>query len=142
MNTRRRRGGFAAGPPWPLALGVALAAAQGAVALLRPRRGLIAPDPVSAEEYFDAAELARLRAFSRPQLALHAAGALSRAVVLGALTARPPSVLRRPHAPGRRALAAAAATGAGLSVALTAASLPAGVLARRRALAAARCASG
>jgi STE24 endopeptidase len=134
MNTRRRRRGFAAGPSLALALGGALAVAEGAVLLLRPRRGLIAPDPVSVEEHFSAEEVARLRAFSRPQLALYGARALSQTAVLVALTARPPRPLRRRPSSRRDRLALAAATGAGLTTALTAASLPAGALARRRAL--------
>lgn len=104
------------------------------VRLLRPRRGLIAPHPVAAGEHFSSDELARLRRFSRPQLALHAAGAASRAAVLVALTARPPRALKRPAATRRAALGTAAAAGVGLSAALMAASLPAGILARRRAL--------
>ena len=137
MNTRRRGRGFASlaqGAAWPLALAGALAAAQGAVLLLRPRRGLIAPDPVAAHEHFSPDELARLRAFSRPQLALHGAGAASQAALLIGLTARPPGFLSRDGGSRRRELARAAATGAGLSAALTAVSLPAGALARRRSL--------
>jgi STE24 endopeptidase len=134
MNTRRRRRGFAAAVPWPVALGGALVAAQGAVLLLRPRRGLIAPDPVSVEEHFSAEEVERVRAFSRPQLALYAARALSQTAVLVALTVRPPSALLWQPSSRRDRLAVAAATGAGLTAALTAASLPAGALARRRAL--------
>jgi STE24 endopeptidase len=134
MNTRRRGRGFATGPSLALALAGALAVAQGAALVLRPRRGLIAPDPVAVEEHFSAEEVARLRAFSRPQLALYAARALSQTAVLVALTARPPRSLRRQPSSRRDRLALAAATGAGLTTALTAASLPAGALARRRAL--------
>src|SRR5947209_19113336 len=89
MNTRRPRSGFAAirtflaalagaparrrspaaraldrvpaAAPWPLALLGAAAAGQAAALALRPRRGLIAPDPVAVEEHFSAEDLSRVR---------------------------------------------------------------------------------
>src|SRR5437870_6224807 len=54
----------------PLALVAAIAVAEAAVVLLRPREGVLESRPVSAGSYFSAAELDRARDFRRPQLAL------------------------------------------------------------------------
>ena len=128
--------------PWPLALAGALLAAEAAVLLLRPRTGLIAPDPVTVEEHFTPEEVARARAFSRPQLALHLATAVLQAGLLGAAAARPPALLvggrpRRGRLRRRRGhpMLDAAAAGAGLTAGLELATLPLSALARRRALA-------
>src|SRR5947208_2158845 len=59
----------------PVALVAVAAVAEGAVLLLRPRGGVIDPAPVRARSYFSGPELARARAFRRPQLAGAAAGA-------------------------------------------------------------------
>src|SRR5437773_2773264 len=48
----------------------AIAVAEAAAMLLRPRTGLVDPAPVKAASYFSPAEIERARAFRRPQLAL------------------------------------------------------------------------
>jgi STE24 endopeptidase len=129
--------------PWPLALAGALVVTEAAVLLLRPRTGLIAPDPVAVEEHFSPQEVARARAFSRPQLALQLSVAIVRAALLGGAVARPPALLGggRPLRRGRlrrkraSSMLRAAAGGAALSAALELATLPLSALARRRALA-------
>jgi STE24 endopeptidase len=97
----------------------AAAAAECAARALRPRSGMIAPDPVSAASYFSAAELRRARRFRYPQLAL---GLAASAVELAVL-ARWRSGRLRP-----------AAEAVALSAATTAAALPLRAVARRRAL--------
>src|SRR3954447_18916663 len=106
------------------ALAAAMAAAQGAALLLRPRDGLIAPAPVRVEEHFSADEVARARAFRRPQFALGLATSAVELGLLAALAARPPRALRA----GRPAVA-----GAALSVAATVVPLPLRAVARVRA---------
>lgn len=101
----------------------ALAMAEAAVLLLRPRRGLIDPVPVGPSSYFSAAEVDRARRFRRPQTALALAGAGMRAAALAALASHPPR--RFPGHP--------VAAGAALAGALTAAGLPLGAVARVRA---------
>ena len=55
-----------------------------AVLLLRPRGGLIGPDPVDALDYFSTDDIVRARRYGRPQLAVHAlAGALDRHTSVG-----------------------------------------------------------
>lgn len=128
MNTAARKRTRA----WLPALGAALATAQAAALLLRPRSGVISPDPVAVGEHFSDEEVRRARRFRRPQLALGLAGGALDAALLGALALAPPRLLRGPH---RRPLLSAAATAGGLSAGLTLAGLPFGALARRRALA-------
>ncbi|MGZ4276301.1 MAG: hypothetical protein ACXVFK_06330, partial [Solirubrobacteraceae bacterium] len=108
----------------------ALAVAEAAVLLLRPRDGVIEPVHVEAESYFTAAQIERARDYRRPQLALFAAGTAIEAGALAALARRPPGVLRGPF---RRPAAAAAVAGAVMSLALAAAQLPLGVVSQRRA---------
>ena len=103
-------------------MAAAVATAQGAVLLLRPREGIIDPLPVSPQAYFSEAELARARAFRRPQRALALAAGAVETGVLVALARRAP---RRPRS--------AAASGAALSLALSAAPLPLRAVARVRA---------
>lgn len=117
----------------PLALLAAAAAAEGALALVRPRGGVVAPVPVAVESYFSAAELERARAFRRPQLALHGARLAIEATVLGALVLRPPALLRRPR---RRPVLAGAAVAGALSAGLATVTLPLAAAARQRSLAA------
>jgi len=107
------------------ALALVVGVAQGAARALRPRDGLIAPEPVRVEEVFTAEEVARARAFRRPQLVLGLASSGIELALLGALAARPP-----------RALAAArpAVAGVALSLAATVAPLPVRAVARRRAV--------
>ncbi len=116
------------GALWPPLL--AVAAAEGGRRLLSPSSPGVAPVRVDLRTYFSDAEIDRGRRFARPQLAL----ALSRgALELGALGL----VVRHPPAifPRSRPVAGGAAVGAGLAVALSAASLPLRVLARRRSVA-------
>ncbi|MGZ4268144.1 MAG: M48 family metalloprotease [Solirubrobacteraceae bacterium] len=101
----------------------ALAVAEAAVLLLRPRDGVIEPVHVEAESYFTAAQIERARAYRRPQLALFAAGTAIEAGALAALARRPPGVLRGPF---RRPAAAAAVAGAVMSLALAAGPPPQG----------------
>jgi STE24 endopeptidase len=107
-----------------VALVVAVAAAELAVLLLRPRTGLVSPLAVDASDYFTPAQIERARDFRDPQLALYAAtlaveaGALVLMVRLGA----------------RRLPRRAAAAGAVVSLTLTAVTLPLGVISRQRAV--------
>jgi len=105
----------------PAAVVAAIAVAEAAALLLRPRTGLADPAPVNAESYFSPAELDRARRFARPQLALFGGIVAVQGAVLGALARRPP---RLP----------AAASGATLAVALAAAPLPLSAIARRRSM--------
>ncbi|HEY3828526.1 MAG TPA: M48 family metalloprotease [Solirubrobacteraceae bacterium] len=142
--------------PWPLALAGALAVARAAVLVLRPRDGLIEPDPVDVGAYFEPDDIARARRYGRPQLALHAAAGALQAGLLAAIAVRagrPPRAVARgaeeAEAVGQgyvraqpgasesgRALARAAASGAGLTLAVGLVPLPLRVVARRRARAA------
>ena len=114
----------------PLALVAAVVVAEAAVLLLRPRGGVIDPAPVRARSYFSPAYLERARDFRRPQLALFGGQLLIEAALLVYLVRRPP---RRLGGSFRHPLLAGAAVGAGLSVALTLATLPLGAVARQRA---------
>jgi STE24 endopeptidase len=114
----------------PIALVTAVAVAEAAVLLLRPRDGVIDPAPVSARSYFSEAYLQRARDFRRPQLALFAGQVLVEGAILVALARRPP---RRLRGPLRRPLLAGAVAGAVLSAGLTLATLPLGAVARQRA---------
>jgi len=97
----------------------AVTAAECAARVLRPRSGMIAPDPVRAASYFSAEEVARARRFRYPQLAL---GLTASAIELAVL-ARWRSTRLRP-----------AAEAVALSAATTAAALPVRAVARRRAV--------
>src|SRR5437588_805285 len=98
---------------------------------MRPRRGLLEPRPVSADSHFSPEEIARARRFARPQLAIGLVAMALEGTALAALLRRP---LRVPAGLAGRPLAAGAATGAALSVALTATGLPLAAVARKRAL--------
>src|SRR5689334_19811162 len=117
-----RRVGSRAGVALALATAVALAVARA----LRPRDGIIPAAPVDVAEHFSAAEVARARAFRRPQRLLGLASGAVELGLLGALAARPPALLRRAHP---------AAAGAALSLAATVAPLPVRAVARQRAIA-------
>jgi STE24 endopeptidase len=108
----------------PLLLVTAVAVAEAAVLLLRPREGLIHPAPVAARSYFSAAQIDRARDFRNPQLALYAATLAIEAGVLIVLIRRPPRWM-----PRRFALA-----GAAVSLALTLAPLPVQAVMRQRAV--------
>jgi STE24 endopeptidase len=115
----------------PLALVAAVAVAEAAVVLLRPREGVLESRPVSAGSYFSAAELDRARDFRRPQLALFGGTLLVEGALLIWLIRKPPQALRRRY---RHPLVAAAAVGAVLSVALEVAPLPLSAVSRQRAI--------
>src|SRR4051794_21592137 len=106
-----------------VALALAMAVAQGAARALRPRDGIIAAAAVDVAEHFSDAEVARARAFRRPQRLLGLASGAVELGLLGALAAHPPAVLRRAHP---------AAAGAALSLAATVVPLPVRAVARRR----------
>jgi STE24 endopeptidase len=100
----------------------AIAVAEAAAMLLRPRTGLVDPAPVKAAWYFSPAEVDRARSFRRPQLALYGGMLAIQGAVLGAFIKRPS---RLP----------AAASGAALAVSLGVAPLPLAAIARRRSVA-------
>src|SRR4051812_41440977 len=79
----------------PLLVVAAVAVAEAAVLLLRPRDGLIRPEPVSARSYFSAAQIDRARDFRHPQLALYAVTVAIEAGVLILLIRRPPRWMPR-----------------------------------------------
>jgi STE24 endopeptidase len=107
----------------------AVAAAAGAAAVaLRPRGTVLEPLPVAAAAHFSEAELERARRFARPQIALFAVRSAAGTAALAAVARR--------GVPGGQGPAGAAAAGALTSLAVGAASLPLGVVARRRALSA------
>jgi STE24 endopeptidase len=115
----------------PLAVVAALAVAQAGVFLLRPREGVIAPATVDPNAYFSPSELQRASDFRGPQRALGLGTLAVEGAILVWLVARPPGVLRRRH---RRAVLAAAAAGAVLSVGLGAAAVPLQAIAHQRAV--------
>jgi len=116
----------------PLALIAAVVVAEAAVLLLRPRDGVISPDPVRAQSYFSEAELARARDYRRPQLALYGVALVLQGGLLVVLVRRPPRrVLGRLP---RRPLLAAAAGGAALALALDAVTLPVSAISRQRSI--------
>lgn len=135
-RSRDRRSALSPAMPWWLALAGAAASAQAATQVLRPRRGLIAPDPARLSDYFDDAEVARARAFARPQLALGLGAGAIQTAALAALAVRPPARLYAGGIARRRPLAAAALTGAALTAGVGMSSLPVRAVARRRSLAA------
>jgi STE24 endopeptidase len=122
-----------------LRIGVAAVAmvlvAEGAVWLLRPRDRPIQPVSVPEGRYFTAAQIQRGRSFSDGQLwlfvvALGAQGAVLVTLALG----RPRAVRARLERLGARPVLGAAVAGAGLSVALGVAALPASIAAHQRAV--------
>ncbi len=113
-----------------MAIAAAVVVAELAVAVLRPREGIIEPAPVRAESYFSASEIDRARDYNGPQRALYGAALAIQIGVLVLLVRHPP---RRLSGPFRRPLLAAAATGAALSVTISLAVLPLNVAGRQRA---------
>jgi NAD(P)-dependent dehydrogenase (short-subunit alcohol dehydrogenase family) len=73
----------------PLAVVAAVAVAEVAAVVLRPRSGVIHPADVKATDYFSPAEIDRARAFRRPQLGLFAGTLAVEAGLLAWLVARP-----------------------------------------------------
>lgn len=116
------------------ALATAVLAGEGALALLRPRDGVVPPQPVDVTGYFSRAEIDRARAFRRPQLAIGMASGAARLALLLAAARHTRGRGATPE-PAARAAAEAALTGAALVAASRAVGLPFSVLARRRALA-------
>jgi STE24 endopeptidase len=108
---------------------VAVVAAEVAVVLMRPRDGIIQPAPVQVQSYFSPSQIERAHDFRRPQLALLGGALVAELGLLVVLVVRPPRRLRGPF---RRPLLAAAATGAALSVAVSASALPFNAIAHQR----------
>jgi STE24 endopeptidase len=110
----------------PVTVIAALAVAEAAVFLMRPRDRL-EPVDVAAQTYFSPAFVTRAEDFRTGQLWLYGARL---AIELGLLV----YVVRRPpRGPWRRPVLAGAVVAAGLSVAVTAATLPVSAIARERA---------
>jgi STE24 endopeptidase len=132
------------GRGWLPALLAAVAAAQAGAGVLRPRNGPPRTEPVAVEDYFSEADVARTRAYGRPQMALSAAGTVVQAGLLGLLVRRAGQRRGQGDRPGPPAgsagtsragsLAAEAAAGAGLSIVLRLARLPVGAVMRKRSL--------
>ncbi|HEY7150415.1 MAG TPA: M48 family metalloprotease [Solirubrobacterales bacterium] len=109
--------------------------AEGAAWLLRPRERPIQPAPVPEGRYFTTAQITRGRSFSEGQLWLFAAALGAQGAVLVTLAlGRPGAVRRRLEVLGARPVLGAALAGAGLSVTLGVAALPAGIAAHQRAV--------
>ncbi len=115
----------------PIAVLAALLVAEAAVLLMRPRDGVIDPQPVSASDVFTPAQLDRARDFRRPQLALYGVTLAIEAGVLVLLVVRPP---RRLHGPWRHPVLVSGLAGAGMSVAIVVATLPLDAILRQRAI--------
>jgi len=109
--------------------------AEGAVWLLRPREPLIEPAPVSEGDYFTAAQIERGEAYRDGQLWLVLAAVGAQGAVLVSLALGRPGAARRAlERLEERPVLGAAAAGAGISVALALAGLPAGAAAHERAV--------
>ncbi len=114
------------------AAALTLGAAEGAVRLLAPRERVPEPASVELGDYFSPEEIARGRAFARPQLVLGLTRSAIEATVVAALARHPPQRLDKFSSTA----AGGAVAGAGLALALALAPLPISVIGRRRALAA------
>lgn len=123
-----------AAPAAAVAVLGALVAAQAAVLLLRPRGGVIAPDPVDLGAYFSPAQLQRATDFRGPQLALYGASLAVQAGCLVLLVVRGGPLARRLRRPFRRPVLAAGAVGAGIAALLTVVVLPVDAVMRARAI--------
>jgi Zn-dependent protease with chaperone function len=109
--------------------------AEAAVWLLRPRDRPIQPAPVSESDYFTPAQIDRGRTYSDGQLWLFLAVLGAQGAVLVTLAlGRPVAVRRGLERLGARPVLGAAGAGAGLSVALGIAALPASIAAHERAV--------
>jgi STE24 endopeptidase len=107
--------------------------AEVAVWLLRPRESPLDPLPVSEHQYFSEGQIERARDYREGQLWLFLAGlGAEGAVLLTVALGRPRAVRGALDRVGGRPLVGAAAVGAGLSLAVTAAALPAGAWAHER----------
>lgn len=111
---------------------LALATAEIGVRLLRPRKALVAPEPVDLRSYFSDAEIDRGRTYARPQLALSLARTAVEGAALARMVRRPPRWLTaRTSMPPALAGALGAA---GLTTVLSIPPLPLSVISRRRAI--------
>ncbi len=119
---------------WLGALAVAVGAAEVGTRVLRPRGQPARAAAVRAADYFTAAQLARARAYGRPQIGLAAAASLIHAGVLGALVRRRRRRSIVTARPARAGFAGEVAGGAGLSVGLGLATLPVSAAMRKRSL--------
>jgi len=119
---------------WLGALAVAVGVAEVGTRALAPRNPPPPVEPVRAEDYFTAAELARARAYGRPQMALSATSALIQGGLLGLVLRRNRRrVAGLPRREGNR-LAAEVVGGVGLSTGLALAGVPFGAVMRKRSL--------
>ena len=123
------RGRFGSSVAVPVVAAVVVA--EAGRRLLTPRAPTRTPAPVDLRAHFSEAEIARGRAYARPQRALGLASSLVQTALLTAVVRRPPSALRD----GPRGRLGAAASAASLSLALSAPGLPLRAIARRRAIA-------
>src|SRR5579875_560533 len=115
---------------WPTL--AAVAAAEAGRRLLAPRTSPVEPVRVDLRAHFSEQEIDRGRRYARPQLALGLARGAIDLAGLAVLTARPPGMLARL---ARRPVAGGAVAAVGLSLGLSAASLPLRALSRRRSMA-------
>jgi len=113
----------------PIAIVAALVIAEAAVLLMRPR-DLIEPVDVAPRAYFSAGQIEKAKAFRSGQLWLYGASTALELGLLILIVRRPPRILLRGR---RRQVLAGAAAAAALSVAVSAVTLPAGVISRQRA---------
>jgi STE24 endopeptidase len=114
-----------------VAVVAAFVVAETAVLLLRPRDGVIAPEPVDPGSYFTSAQLQRARDYRHGQLVLFATSTAIEAIALVWLVRRPPRRLRGPF---RQPVLAGAGAGAALSVGLAVVTLPVGAISHHRAV--------
>jgi STE24 endopeptidase len=110
----------------PVTVVAALAVAEAAVFLMRPRDSL-EPVDVAAQTYFSPAYIERAEHFRNGQLILYGASLVIEIGLLVWVVRHPP------RGPFRRPVLGGAAVAAGLSVAITVATLPVSVIARQRA---------
>jgi Zn-dependent protease with chaperone function len=110
----------------PVTVIAALAVAEAAVILMRPRSNLD-PVDVAPQTYFSPAYIERAEHFRNGQLILYGASLVIEIGLLVYIVRHPP------RGPYRRPILAGAIVAAGLSVAITAATLPVSVIARERA---------
>ncbi len=111
----------------PAMLVAVVVVAEAGVLLLRPRESGPQPKAVLPTAYFSTAEIDRAEAFRSRQLALYGLRLAIEAGVLVALVRRPP---KRLTGAARRPVVLGAVAGAGISLALGAATLPVRVIAR------------
>ncbi|HEX8104261.1 MAG TPA: M48 family metallopeptidase [Solirubrobacteraceae bacterium] len=115
----------------PAVLLAAVAVAQVAVVVMRPRDKGPEPAPVEARDYFTKAQIERARDFRRPQLVIYGATVAIELGVLVLLVRRPPRWL---HGASRRQVPAGALAGAAVSALPAIAQLPVSAIGRQRAI--------